>query len=585
MSNEVCGHVVIIGGGPSARAYLHELAEKFARGLIEQRPTKISVIEKSDEFGPGFPWSRKYNLDVHRSSLAEAEPRVRYGDRLIQQFHGLVNMLREWGVVIDLYPGREAVRVFEDRIGYRIDLSDETRIYSQFVILATGHWHGSSDVQIQGYHQSPWPATVLQQEVIGDSAEISHRHPKSVLILGTYLTGIDAAISIALAAGHFKTMPGQLPIYHGPEGLHIVLASRHGWLPKVWGRAPALFQPKVLTHKRLGQILRANENGGFIPLEALGKLFIQELIANDVDLGNIEHINAAEDSWPGMQRWLELLAGRLCIPSTRESLYADITAVFTGDSLRFDHKNANELAWQSVLFGLLPTISEAYPYLAGEDKIIFDRYIKTLYFNFAMPMSLAAASWLHALMASGVLEVRALGAEYHLAPCPKSSGMVLSTKTGPNGCEDRYFTNVINARGQLGNIACHPSILIQNMLSTGLIQPGLRPFRDDAYICNKGDAPGWFEERNESIEDGTKKYLVTGGIHVNPATCEVIPRCDIIRTKECLLNTGVYAMGPNVLGHFLDAQSVGHTARDADRIIKAIERKLRVSDCGGVAAG
>ncbi|KPA90321.1 hypothetical protein PF66_03127 [Pseudomonas asplenii] len=62
------------------------------------------------------------------------------------------------------------------------------------------------------------------------------------------------------------------------------------------------------------------------------------------------------------------------------------------------------------------------------------------------------------------------------------------------------------------------------------------------------------------------KTVELGGIRVNPRTCEVVPAEEAAGPAEGSL----FAIGPLLIGTYPDAQSVGHIARDAERIAERL---------------
>lgn len=187
-------------------------------------------------------------------------------------------------------------------------------------------------------------------------------------------------------------------------------------------------------------------------------------------------------------------------------------------------------AWLRVLTAALPVISESYPYLGARDDCRFRRDFQTFFFNLAMPMARETAKRVLALARVGCLRVRAIDAGDLHAPS---------------------FDLLINGRSSGGMIERHPSSLMRSLLRAGSIQPGLRP--DEMQ--------------------GVAGYSKVAGVHIDPLTCEVIPSGF---AEPCAAaSTRLYAMGPNVIGTFLDAQSSGQLLRDADRILRHLMQQTK----------
>jgi hypothetical protein len=567
-SNMTRCELLVIGGGPSARGILMVLAEELARGQLKAWPKSIVILERGTHFGVGLPWNPLVALDEHLSSLAEPHSRMSYGQRQIQQVDQLVKYLAGFGVRVQLCPQHEAVSVEKDEENYSVTTQCRRRFLAPFIVVATGHWRAKDPLEsTPGYHPFPWPARELQEAVIPLPADISQRNPKRILILGTYLSGIDAAISLALRAGRFLADPSGRVSYLGASGFHLTLASRHGLLPKVWGRDPANHAPKVLNEQRLKELLGAAGNNGFLSLQEFFKLWMEELCGAVPGAVPPRHANNGLSA-KGFVRAVKRRAAR---QSQCLTLRKDIATVLPEGKYHGQYADVKLIPWQCALFAMLPFLSEHAHRWPAEDWEYFDTSVRSIFYNFTMPMPLDCACKLEALMNAGHLDVIALGESYRLEAGPP--GFQLHVGAPAGGSSLTRFSDVVNAHRHETYVDHHPSPVISAMLRDGLIQPALRRFRESNAAHQLRQKRGAHHGARLVTANGDD-YLVARGMYVNPNTCELIPRGVFDSQYQGPRQNGLYATGPNLTGQFIDAQSIGQIERDARRILRSLNGRL-----------
>ena len=545
-------HLAIVGGGQAAKWLLFGLAERLARGERGLAQLRISVFERGWEFGTGFAWSRHNTLAEHETSLAEPISRVSFGDDQRRQFQDTVSLLREHGLIVDLRRGIEIEALQRDGGALHLAIAGGDSVRADAVVLATGHWQPQDPLEgAAAYHVSPWPAARLQEDVCGRWLRDGARTPKRVLVLGTYLNALDAVISLSHRVGRFvEDADGGLS-FDGPRHFSLVMGSRSGSLPRVWGRAPSLRPARVLTAAALESLRGATSAGGFVPLDSCIELLEQEI--------------ALEQGRRPSLRLRGAAAGQARTPRAadttiglRRRLESDLRAAFASESASRRYADTLQVPWQVALFSTLPVLSEYSHALCAEDECEFEQRLRTRLFHHAMPMTLHSARKLQALMASGHLQVMALGGHYACIPNPQ--GVVLTSPALEARRELQEFTDVVRAYAGSGDIRHHPTPLIQGALRSGILQPAARYFRDpdlaEATTARKG---AW-----ALIERQRGPAVVVGGVDVNPGTREVIgadPESAV--AGQPLL----FAMGPLLIGQFLDAHSIGQLIRDSGRIL------------------
>jgi hypothetical protein len=555
-------HLAIIGGGQAAKWLLFGLAERLARGDRSLADLRISVFERGWEFGTGFAWSRQNALAEHETSLAEPISRVAFGDDQRRQFQETVVMLRDHGVIVDLRRGMEIVALRRDAQALHLTTASGESLCASAVVLATGHWQCDDPLEgTAGYHASPWPAARLQEEVCGEWLHAGARIPKRVLVLGTYLNALDAVISLSHRVGSFaEDLDGKLS-FRGPPQFRVVMGSRRGGLPRVWGRAPSLRPARVLTAAAL-ESLRGAAADGFLSLHRCIELLEQEI---GIEQGRLPRLRLR-----GPSQVRQAARSGQTTQGLRRRLGSDLRAVFAPGSSSHRYKDTVEVAWQVALFSALPVLSEHSHALCAEDQSEFDERLRTSFFQHAMPMTLRSARKLEALMASGHLQVMALGRRY--ACFPNRQGVVLSNPALEARRDVQEFTDVVRAYAASSDIRYHPAPLIQGALRSGIIQPAARYFRDpglaESIAGCKGDSA--------LIERRHGPSLVVGGLDVNPDTREVIGADSVSATMDAPL---LFAMGPLLIGQFLDAHSIGQLIRDSVRILDKLTSTRKQAAC------
>src|SRR5581483_9538316 len=150
-----------------------------------------------------------------------------------------------------------------------------------------------------------------------------------------------------------------------------------------------------------------------------------------------------------------------------------------------------------------------------------------------------------ALLRAGVLKVEAIGG--YQWQVVRGRPALVGAIDGPLSGQ-RSYDVLVNGLSSCGPISGHPGRLMRSLLRQQLIMPAYRRFAaDDGSLC--------------------KQVMVVDGVHVDPASCEVISsRRGMSGAQGSLL----FTMGANNAGLFLDAQSVGQLARDARRIVSRL---------------
>lgn len=561
----VATRIVIVGGGQSARWLLFHLAEQMARAPQDLGDLHITVVERGNQFGTGLAWDREHVLEAHLASRADRVTRWHYGDQQRKQFTGTAEFLRELGAEVTMIGNDEVVDIGEDPHGFVLTLASGRRLTAHYTILATGYggrpWRGKATKLDQPalatqprVHRSPWPAHELQEAVLGTPAEGGG---KRILLLGSYLTAIDTAVALALRAGRFVTdAAGQLH-YEAAQDFHICMASRSGLLPAVWGRdtdQPWAFQN--FTESAVKGLLESTATGEFIPMRSTMRLLAQELsdAARTINCQVPVALRKLNDPMRRLRAFAKLMARRDPAALLRQHL----NDVLPADGAPASYATLRTVGWQAPIDRAIALWSECSPWFPAEEVSAFDAHLKTIFFNYMLPMTLDSALHLEAMLRSGHLSIIALGNAAALTPSTDAPGRFMLRRSSDG--EVRYFSDIVDATGQDWDLNRSSSALLCALHERRIVQPSWRPYRDYRKA-------GAVKNKPEVREHGGGHFLRGAGVHVNPRTCEAIPADYVDLKFSRPAGKGLYAMGPNLSGQFADAQSLGQAQRDAARIV------------------
>ncbi|GHJ42889.1 hypothetical protein Cs7R123_02310 [Catellatospora sp. TT07R-123] len=261
-------HYVIVGAGASGTAAFIALVRELERlpaGVAAR--TVVSIVERSGDFGPGLPYGagtdplHLLNMRAATMSLIADEPadftgwlagqgpvpetyprapedmlasRHRFGVYARQRLAEYTGRARMLGASVHLLSDTATGVVAEAAGTLRVSLASGSILWADRLVTATGHWHPSSTDHCRDLGERlaadgsgallfPWPAARLAASV----------QPGAIGLLGTSLTAVDAALTIAARFGEFERIePGRYR-YHPREPFTITACSRRGLLPAV----------------------------------------------------------------------------------------------------------------------------------------------------------------------------------------------------------------------------------------------------------------------------------------------------------------------------------------------------------------
>jgi uncharacterized NAD(P)/FAD-binding protein YdhS len=447
-------NIAIIGSGPTGIYALKALLECEA-------PLSITVYEINADPGKGTPyhpgandramlaniasielppvceslidWLRRKSpvelaaLGVDASHIGEREfyPRIVLGDYFQDQFQALVKGSGDRGHVVDVKARHrvEDIELRERDIRVEVKALEGTLVQAAFdhVVMATGHdWPETTETK-PGFFVSPWPASNL--DTIGDVA---------VGVLGTSLSGIDAAVSLATSHGSFLLDEHGVLAYHttaAPE-FHITMMSRKGLLPEADFYCPVPYEPLAIFTEQAVEALIATQRDGL--LDAVFDLFRRQLFTSD----------------PGYSERIGL--GMLTVETIAEAYFAERSSYdpFTWAALNLGEAKANKVsrttvAWRYAILRMHEVVLRAVPKFNDRDVKRFHKHFKTLFVDDYATVPHQSIERLLALHRAGRLSVLSLGDDYRLDEDAVERGALVHA-----GHQTHVFEAFVDATGQ-----------------------------------------------------------------------------------------------------------------------------------------
>lgn len=450
-------NVAIVGSGPTGLYVLQGL-------LRSERPLMVTLFEAGPLAGVGLPYHPERATVSMLANIASIEiPPMgeTYLDWLQRQPEAI---LRIYGMGSDdLHERQFLPRLllgawFRDSLermvaegtgrGHQVAVRERTRVTDvaeaatdlrvsfqtgevtdsllfSHVVLATGHdWPDDPQTQARMF-VSPWSGLI--------EAEVPAQR---VGVLGTSLSGIDAAMAVACQHGRFTIADGsEFALASGAEGLKITLMSRQGLLPEADFWCPLPYQP--LRHFTDTALQAAADAGAEGLLDRLWQLFIREMTEADPSYAKRTGITELSP---------ETFADAYFAPRLATDPF-----VWAEANLAQVERNAEArrtVGWRYAILRMHEPMETMVRQLNDSDRARFDLLKRVFIDNYAAvpPQSIRRLIALHR---AGVLEVLALGEDYEL----KHEGAVTQVRDS-DGTTHRFET-FIDARGQRAQRVAH----------------------------------------------------------------------------------------------------------------------------------
>lgn len=446
--------VAIVGTGPTG---LYTFA-----GLVALPPMRIALFEKGDTIGVGTPYSLDSATKAMLANIASIEipplvtgyldwmqaqpgevlarfgltradlderlftPRLMLGSYFHAQFEALITAARAAGHQVEVTTDVEVTDVVPVPDGLRVvtGAGASGALLFDTVIIASGHSFAEDDPGTGRYFPNPWSG-LIQTDIPA----------VRVGILGTSLSGIDAAMAVATQHGRFRrTGRGGDLVYDlhedtVPGALKLSLLSRSGVLPEADFYCPIPYAPlQVMTQSALAQALAGPQ-----PLDSVFDLFRAEIAG--ADPAYAAHVG---------------LEG-LTADDFAEAYFADRLA---RDPFRWARENLREVeankankvtvGWRYAILRMHEQVEEVVAGLPEADRARFDAGLKRVFIDNYAAVPPESIRRLLALRDAGVLRVLALGEEYDLQTGAQGTVITLSGE----GAAKLRFDVFIDARGQ-----------------------------------------------------------------------------------------------------------------------------------------
>ncbi|MDO3381603.1 FAD/NAD(P)-binding protein [Gilvimarinus algae] len=444
--------VGIIGTGPTG---LYTLA-----GLIQSRiPVNITLYESRKVAGVGMPFDERTNHPIMLANIASIEipplvcsylewlqqqshtfleryavdkkslherqflPRVLLGHYFHNQLKQLIDYGRSNGHQVHLHKS-STVTDIDAQDPCRVWVKGQTEpAHFDYLVIATGHRWPSEAQNEPGYFASPWSGLIE-----------SNVPAARVGILGSSLSGIDAAMAVAVQHGHFREQKeyanSSLLFDLKPESteLCISLLSRSGILPEADFYCPIPHQPLTLATPEL--ICKEIDTSSQGLLDRLFELIVRELQLNDPLWSNqvaLETLDA--DSFSDAYF------------STRKKSNPFTWARKNLEKVMEDKKAHHTVAWRYTLLRLHEAIEPAIQYFNKRDRERFKRGLKRVFVDNYAAVPPESIRRILALRDAGVIDLKALGQQYEVEN--HQGQTTIHTKSG------RLSLDIlIDARGQ-----------------------------------------------------------------------------------------------------------------------------------------
>lgn len=441
--------IAVIGGGSVGTSFVRQLAEQ----LDSNRDTKLSevyVYEPCAAPGAGVAyqedtaanllntrvssmspiaddpshfyrwlesnrnsWEHIYpGLDINSDSFV---PRALFGRYLSQVFRDSMAILHAKGV-----NGHHLVEkvssVRKLREGYEVvSAGGVSRLVDAVVLsignLETNEWDHLRDYP--GYFSTPYPCTRLSADIDPGS---------SVCIMGSSLSAIDAAVSLA-DAGH--------------KG-KIMMVSRNGRIPSVRGNQNLARTSTLLSRERMQELV--STRSGQVSLLEIAELLMKEVELTEGQAPDLAHIMR---SGQGPQRYLD----------------SEI-----GDATLCDR------AWQAILYSTNQSIDLIWHALSSSEKRHFQKDFKSLWHSYRVSFPVQNALKIQQLLHSDQLTIYAGYKEtFH----DEASGRFVTRISDRTKAFDAvlYSDVVVNATGYTNDLGKMRSPLLKAMQFNGLLSP------------------------------------------------------------------------------------------------------------------
>ncbi|MBL5924347.1 FAD-NAD(P)-binding protein [Enterobacter asburiae] len=437
--------IAIIGSGPTGIYTFYHL-------LKNSTPLSVSVFEQSEDAGVGMPYNDDDNSRLMLANIASIEippifityldwlkeqsdahlarfkvdkarlhdrqflPRLLLGEYFRDSFLSIVKEAKRLGFNVDVHESAKVTDIIPATAGVTLSVNGSV-LPEQFdlAVIATGHVWPDEDEATRTFFPSPWSGLM--------DASIP---PCRIGIMGTSLSGLDAAMAVVMQHGEFRD--DKFVLDKGSDALKIVLMSRTGILPEADFYCPIPYEPlSVLTEGAAESEIAKGSDG------LLDRIFI--LMVKELQLAD--------------PTWCEKISlHKQNADSIREAWFEDRKRhgpfTWAEENLNEVERNKRErrtVAWRYTVLRLHEVVQEIVPHLNERDRERFKQGLARVFIDNYAAIPPQSIRRLLALREAGIISVATLGDDYTLDI--GSDRTVITTQ------ETVYrFDVFIDARGQ-----------------------------------------------------------------------------------------------------------------------------------------
>lgn len=415
--------IAIIGAGPTGIYTFFSL-------LNQKTPLSVVIYEQAAEAGVGMPYSDEDNSRMMLANIASIEippifqtyldwlreqdeahlarygveksalhdrqflPRILLGEYYRDRFLTLVKRAKAQGFDVRVHESCQVTDIEATPDGVRL-WTEGTPVAENFdlAVLATGHVWPEEASTPRSFFPSPWSGLM--------EAKIP---PCRVGIMGTSLSGLDAAMAVVIQHGRFQEADDghiQFNLDEGSEALNIVLMSRSGILPEADFYCPLPYEPLTIV---TGQaIASAIEKGSEGLLDRVFQMMVQEL-------------ERADPQWCQAIKLTTLDADSL-----RDAWFADRLqhgpfnwAISNLNEVERNKHDKRTVPWRYTVLRLHEAVQDIVPHLNEQDRERFNRGLARIFIDNYAAIPSQSIRRLLALREAGIISILTLGDDYEM---------------------------------------------------------------------------------------------------------------------------------------------------------------------------
>lgn len=388
--------IAIIGSGPTGIYTFYHLLKNSA-------PLSVSIFEQSEDAGVGMPYNDDDNSRLMLANIASIEippifmtyldwlkeqseahlarfkvdkshlhdrqflPRLLLGEYFRDSFLSIVKEAKKLGIKVNVHESAKVTDIIPATTGVTLSVNGSV-LPEQFdlAVIATGHVWPDEDEATRTFFPSPWSGLM--------DASIP---PCRVGIMGTSLSGLDAAMAVVMQHGEFRD--GKFILDKGSEALNIVLMSRTGILPEADFYCPIPYEPLSVLTERVVETEIAKGSDSL--LDRIFTLMVKELqLADPMWCEKISLHKQNADSI--REAWFEDRKRHGPFTWAEENL----------DEVERNKRERRTVAWRYTVLRLHEVVQAIVPHLDERDGKRFKQGLARIFIDnyAAIPRSLSA---------------------------------------------------------------------------------------------------------------------------------------------------------------------------------------------------